>query len=578
MSHQQSLTAYVSVFIQQLIDGGVTKAVISPGSRSTPLAYLLQDHPLIDCHVNVDERSAAFYALGMAKADRMPVVLVCTSGTAAANYFPAVVEAHYARVPLIVLTADRPHELRGVGAPQAIDQLHLFGRHVKWFADMALPEDSQPVLQHVMRTAARAVAKAKDAPMGPVHLNFPFREPLSPILGEWNKNRHSLSVISHYSSEKTLRNEDFQFLSKKINESSKGIIVVGPMNSDRANQAIHQFALTTGFPVLVDPLSHLRGKLGLEGALIESYDAFLKSPAVKEKLTPDLIIRFGGMPVSKPLLQFLSPLTDTTHWLIDEGTEWRDPMSAVTDYIDCDEQAFINGLLPYLKDQKDDQWLKIWKKFNTVTVEQINNHIANGRDEGAIVGRILKTLPPNSHVFVGNSMPVRDVDTFWTRSSAPLLTVWANRGANGIDGVVSTALGMAAATKEPVYLIIGDLSMFHDLNGLLVSKQHPANLHIIILNNNGGGIFSFLPQSAEPEHFETLFGTPPSLDFTYAAQFYSLNYQLLDSIHQIEEGISALAQQKGVTLTEITTNRDENVLVHRQLWDRVAKAAEDLDE
>ncbi|TDL34166.1 2-succinyl-5-enolpyruvyl-6-hydroxy-3-cyclohexene-1-carboxylic-acid synthase [Jeotgalibacillus sp. S-D1] len=577
MSHQQSLTTYVSVFIQQLIDGGVTKAVISPGSRSTPLAYLLQDHPLIDCHVNVDERSAAFYALGMAKVDRTPVVLVCTSGTAAANYYPAVVEARYARVPLIVLTADRPHELREVGAPQAIDQIHLFGGHVKWFADMALPEGSQPVLQHVMRTAARAVAKTMDAPMGPVHLNFPFREPLSPILGQWKKHRH-FAAISHYSSEKTLGHDVFEFLSKRVNESSKGLIVVGPMNSERANQDIIQFANATGFPVLVDPLSHLRSQLSCEEVLIESYDAFLKSTAVKEKLTPDLIIRFGGMPVSKPLLQFLSPLTETGHWLIDEGTEWRDPMSSVSDYIDCNEQLFVKGLMPYLNDQKDEQWLDLWKKFNAATVEQINTHIETEQDEGAAVGLILKTLPPNSHVVVGNSMPIRDVDTFWTRTSAPSLTVWGNRGANGIDGVVSTALGIASATREPVYLIIGDLSMFHDLNGLLVSKQHPANLHIIILNNNGGGIFSFLPQSAEPEHFETLFGTPPSLDFTYAAQFYSLFYQQVESVDLIEEGIKSLTQHNGVTLTEITTNRDENVIVHRQLWDKVAKAAEDLSK
>ncbi|PPA71754.1 2-succinyl-5-enolpyruvyl-6-hydroxy-3-cyclohexene-1-carboxylic-acid synthase [Jeotgalibacillus proteolyticus] len=570
MNHQEILTNYVSAFIQQLINGGVTKAVISPGSRSTPLAYLLEDHPLIDCHVNVDERSAAFYALGMAKASGRPVVLVCTSGTAAANYFPAVVEAHYARVPLLVLTADRPHELREVGAPQAIDQLHLFGRHVKWFADMALPEESPAVLKHVTRTAARAAAKTLEAPMGPVHLNFPFREPLSPILGQWSMDAVP-QTISHFKGNKELPDSAAVSLSKKVNEISRGIIIVGPMSNDRGNEAILKFAKASGFPVLADPLSHLRKELSKEDLLIEGYDAFLKGEDAKAKLQPDLIIRFGGMPVSKPLLQFLSPLTEASHWLIDQGTDWRDPLSSVTDYIDSEEVSFVEGLLPFLKEKENQDWTESWKRVNQAAIEQIAQHIQEEKDEGAVVGQLLQALPENSHVVVGNSMPIRDVDTFLTRSASPL-TVWANRGANGIDGVVSTALGIAVETKDPVYLLIGDLSMFHDMNGLLVSKQYPVNLHIIVINNNGGGIFSFLPQAQEPKHFETLFGTPPALDFTHAAKLYSLDYQKIESVEGVTAGIQSLHDQQGVTMTEILTNREENVRVHRELWKKVQNA------
>ncbi|MGD7044364.1 2-succinyl-5-enolpyruvyl-6-hydroxy-3-cyclohexene-1-carboxylic-acid synthase [Jeotgalibacillus proteolyticus] len=574
MNHQQTLTAYVSTFIQQLVHGGVTKAVISPGSRSTPLAYLLQDHPMIDCHVNVDERSAAFYALGMAKVSRSPVVLVCTSGTAAANYYPAVVEAHYARIPLIVLTADRPHELREVGAPQAVNQLHLYGQHVKWFADMALPEDRENVLQHVVRTAIKAVAKAKDAPMGPVHLNFPFREPLSPVLGQWETvKRKPVSIVS---SKNTLSDEAADYIASQVNEAKKGIIIAGPAAEPSANRALLQLADKTGFPVLADPLSFLRSDLSDRNALIEGYDAFLKDENVKRLLAPDCIIRFGAMPVSKPLLQFIASLEEVPHLLVDQGTDWRDPSSSVTDYIDCDEKSFSEAVSSRLTGQSNSEWLALWKKINETTISEIERHIHDEKDEGAVVGRVLQSLPKNCHVMAGNSMPIRDLDTFWTRFSAPF-TLWANRGANGIDGVVSTALGIAAETKEPVYLIIGDLSLFHDLNGLLAAKQHPVNLHIIVLNNNGGGIFSFLPQAEEPLHFETLFGTPPSLDFSHAAKLYSLFYQKLESIEEVQSGLNQLIKEKGVTLTEIQTDRNENVHGHRALWAKVKAAVNGMN-
>ncbi|KIL45553.1 2-succinyl-5-enolpyruvyl-6-hydroxy-3-cyclohexene-1-carboxylic-acid synthase [Jeotgalibacillus campisalis] len=570
MSHQETLTLYVSTFIQQLIHGGVTKAVISPGSRSTPLAYLLQDHPQIDCHVNVDERSAAFYALGMAKVSGRPVVLVCTSGTAAANYYPAVVEAHYARIPLLVLTADRPHELREVGAPQAINQIHLFGQHVKWFSDMAIPEDRDSVIQHVSRSAVKALAKAMDAPMGPVHLNFPFREPLSPVLGQW-KTAQTQTPVSIMTGEKTISEKDAVRLSKQVNEAEKGMIIAGPTNDPHATQALLNLADKTGFPLLADPLSHLRSELYESNALIEGYDAFLKSDEIKKLLKPDFIIRFGAMPVSKPLLQFLSPLNDVPHLLVDQGTDWRDPLSSVTEYIDCDEKNISEAISSRADRDPAIAWLDLWKKINQTSIEEIERHTQNEKDEGAVIGRILRSLPANCHVMAGNSMPIRDLDTFWTRHAGPF-TLWANRGANGIDGVVSAALGIAAETMEPVYLIIGDLSLFHDLNGLLVAKQHPVNLHIIVLNNNGGGIFSFLPQAAEPVHFETLFGTPPSLDFSHAAKLYSLFYQKLESIEDVEAGIEGLQNEKGVTITEILTDRNENVQVHRALWEKVKAA------
>ncbi|KIL43951.1 2-succinyl-5-enolpyruvyl-6-hydroxy-3-cyclohexene-1-carboxylic-acid synthase [Jeotgalibacillus soli] len=573
MSHQQTLTTFVATFVQQLHKGGVKRAVISPGSRSTPLAYVLQEHPLIECHVNVDERSAAFYALGMAKKTGEPVVLLCTSGTAAANYYPAVVEARYARIPLLVLTADRPHELREVGAPQAIDQIHLFGHHVKWFADMALPEDSNAVLNYVRRIATRAIAKSLEAPYGPVHLNFPFREPLIPDLDGAFEELQEVRTISLYRGEKAISKDQARELAVTVNSSEKGIIVVGPMDSPHVKDELIQFAKRTGYPVLVDPLSHLRSALKEESLLIESYDAFLRLKDLINRLKPDLIIRFGGMPVSKPLTQFLQAHKAAEHWLVDKGTEWRDPISTVTSYIESDDAAFINGLLPFLKDRTYGSWQSFWQDINAVTVHEIGQYVMNERDEGAIVGRILRQLPVGSQLVVGNSMPIRDVDTFWTREASSL-SIWANRGANGIDGVVSTALGISSVSEEPVYLLIGDLSFFHDLNGLLVSKQHANNLRIIVLNNNGGGIFSYLPQSSEPKHFETLFGTPTELDFEHAARLYGASYERVIDPEQLDAALQAQSEVRGVSIIEVMTNRDENVLTHRSLWRSVQSAVE----
>ncbi|TFD98143.1 2-succinyl-5-enolpyruvyl-6-hydroxy-3-cyclohexene-1-carboxylic-acid synthase [Jeotgalibacillus sp. R-1-5s-1] len=570
MNHQDQLTEYVSTFIEQLYQSGVTRAVISPGSRSTPLAYLLEAHPLIETHINVDERSAAFYALGMAKASGKPVAIVCTSGTAAANYFPAVVEATYARVPLIVLTADRPHELRANGAPQAIDQIHLYGHHVKWFYDMPLPDADSAVLRYTGRIAAKAAAKADAHPKGPVHLNFPFREPLIPRLDSYSE-KHVVADVFHAS--KQLSDEQLSVLAKKLNDSSKGLIIAGPMESESSLNDLIAFSKKMGYPILADPLSGLRSRMQKHATVIETYDAFLKDVWIKEMLEPDLIIRVGGMPVSKALSQYLQGC-DAEQWLIDEGAEWRDPISAATSYIESSIHSFTKVCDKVTTTHSND-WLKRWQELNSAAEIEIAHYISEQMDEGAAVGALIQSLPAGSHLVAGNSMPIRDVDTFWIRG-ANAIHLWANRGANGIDGVVSTALGIAAVKNEPVYLLIGDLSMFHDLNGLLVAKQHKSHLQIIVMNNNGGGIFSFLPQAKEPAHFETLFGTPPSLDFEQAASFYGIDYQRCKTKDELKNALDGGSDR--LKLTEVLTNRDENVIAHRKLWQTVGTACRSVLE
>jgi len=514
MNHQESLTAYIAAIVSELIFTGVTDVVVSPGSRSTPMAMIMAEHPELKVHIHVDERSAAFFALGMAKALNKPVAILCTSGTAAANYFPAIVEARYARVPLIVLTADRPHELREVGAPQAIDQIHLYGKHVKWFAEMALPEKSDEILRYARTICARAVAIASSAPAGPVHLNFPFREPLIPKMDNQLFQLHERpnGYVKVHNGELTIADEQFQEIAEKLSSISRGVIVCGNMADDVFPESVNRLAEKLNFPILADPLSQLRsGKHSLEN-IIETYDTFLRNEDAKTLLKPDVILRFGAMPISKALTIFLKESGSADQYVIDGGGGWRDPSSLSTNMIFCNESLFCEKLLKYTAEKSASDFLSDWKNINHLTKE----HMTSLKDitelsEGKLFYQLADMLPEDATLFVGNSMPIRDLDSFFLNNNKSI-RVMANRGANGIDGTVSTALG-AALNSPSLYLVLGDLTFFHDLNGLIAAKLYNININIILVNNNGGGIFSFLPQSEHPKHFELLFGTPLGIDF-----------------------------------------------------------------
>lgn len=572
MKHQEALTKYLAEFIQEMSSSGIEDVIISPGSRSTPLAMLIAEHPKLNYHINIDERSAAFFALGMAKQTRKPVALLCTSGTAAANYFPAIVEAKLARVPLIVLTADRPHELREIGAPQAIDQLHLYGRHVKWFAEVALPEIEKEMIDYVRITASRAISISKQAPAGPVHLNFPIREPLIPILDPSpfdDPNRESsISVIQGNS---FLRTEEMDNLCNRLQNIEKGLIVCGVMDHPSFVESILSLAEKLGYPIVADPLSQLRSGHFSGDLIIDSYDAILKELRNDDKIRPDIILRFGGMPVSKPLTQFMKKLRETDQYIIEDGNEWRDPIKAGTRMIYCEEATFCSELSKRLNKNSVSNWLTMWQDLNNIARNTIIHEIGDIQelDEGKIVLELGKRMPENSHLFVGNSMPIRDIDTFF-HSNQLNIRILANRGANGIDGVVSSALG-ASMYGEPMFLLIGDLSFFHDLNGLLAAKMHQLNINIIVINNNGGGIFSYLPQSSEPKHFEELFGTPTDLEFEYAVRMYNGDYKKVANWDEFHYAIGEAIKTKGLNVIEVPTNRDKNVEVHRKMWKHVSE-------
>lgn len=575
MKTSDSLTRFVASFVDELTRLGVKKAVISPGSRSTPLAMLMAEHPELSCYMNIDERSAGFFALGLAKENKKPVVLVCTSGTAAANYYPAIVEARYSRVPLIVLTADRPHELRDVGAPQAIDQIQLYGNYPKWFVDVALPEEIAGMYRYVRTIAGRAVAASTSQPAGVVHLNFPFREPLVPNLGLsnlWEMEDDRSSYLHTTIGQPELSIQQVQAVSNFMNGVTKGLIICGEQNDPAFSSAVKKLSDKLKFPILADPLSQLRSGKGDKQGIIEGYDSILKDNDIMNALKPDLIIRFGPMPVSKPLMLMLKNNPDITQIIVDPSEEYRDPTLNASHMVVCNHTTFCEGLLGNLEETVSNTYYDNWILSNQVFQDMIEHELANINDlfEGKIVRELQHVLPDSSRLVVGNSMPIRDVDTFF-RNTDKDICVLANRGANGIDGVVSTALGISAVSADPTFLLIGDLSFFHDLNGLLAAKMNHLDMTVILVNNDGGGIFSFLPQSNEEKHFETLYGTPIGIDFSKAVEMYQGEYVKINSWADLRIYFQEKWSKKGLKVVEIETNRTTRVKIHRDLLDHVSQ-------
>lgn len=569
MTDGKTLAIYTGHFVDELYHSGVNDVVICPGSRSTPLAMTVAEHPEIKVWMQVDERSAAYFALGMAKAERKPVAILCSSGTAAANFFPAVVEARQARVPLIVLTADRPHELRDVGAPQAVDQIKLYGSYVKWFSEMALPESSEEMVRYARTAAGRAAANARSAPSGPVHLNFPFREPLVPDFEmDFRKVRSSVSVWDAVQKpEPSVINQ----LASDLEGIENGLIVCGPQDEPGLPQAIACLAEKLQYPILADPLSQLRSGTHELKWVIDGYDAFLRDEQVAAGFAPEVILRFGAMPVSKSFLLYIKRHPQCRLIVIDDEG-WREPTQLAADFFLSDSVSFCQALeCEVSHKQTQSNWADTWLKLNEITQEIVAQHgVTESLSEGHVFAELAAILPRESVVYSGNSMPVRDLDTFFMKNQRQIRTM-ANRGANGIDGVVSSALG-ASASGLPLVLVIGDLSFYHDLNGLLAAKLHRLNMTIVLINNNGGGIFSFLPQAGHPKHFENLFGTPTDLDFRKAVEMYGGSFCSVKDWQQFRNELEKGYTSKGLNVIEVRTERDENTRLHRMIWEQVSQA------
>lgn len=574
MNHTETLTRYVANFVDELITNGIRHVVISPGSRSTPLSLAFAEHDGVKEWVIIDERSAGFFALGLAKQKQSAVALVCTSGSAAANYFPAVVEAYHSRVPLVVLTADRPHELRDVGAPQAIDQLKLYGSFTKWFHEMALPEATADMLNYARRNAARAVYIAEEGNPGPVQLNFPFREPLPLDFslediwenGSSDRKNQTAPIIG----KKQLTEEQLAEFLQRLTGLEKGLIVCGPqVDGEILPEKLAALSEKWTLPILADPLSQLRHGPHRKENIIETYDALLKNEKVREQMKPDFIIRFGAMPVSKSYLFYMKENKDVPQFVVESDQGYREPTGNVTDFIYADPVDFCDALLEMEAPRFSEAWLERWQQMNT----NAKKHLTSGNDakltEGDAVRALSEVIPEQSILYVGNSMPIRDVDTFFLNDEKKI-SILGNRGANGIDGTISSAAGAAASGKR-VTLVIGDLAFFHDMNGLHPIKHYGFDMTILLINNNGGGIFSFLPQAEDKKHFEALFGTPLHLDFRKAAELYGAEYTVSETEKDLKNALQASYGRRGLSIIEVQTDREENVRWHREKWRRIAE-------
>ena len=572
--------AYTGAFVQEMARAGVRHVCISPGSRSAPLALAIANQRALKSWTHIDERSGAFFALGLARALGEPVALVCTSGTAAANFFPAIVEARSAGVPLIVLTADRPPELRDVGAAQTIDQNRLYGAHAKWFVEVALPEATPEMIRYARALAGRAVARAVESPSGPVHLNFPFREPLVPKAGSelrivegrgdgrpWVKVTRSRHVLD---------DEGARNFASRLSRAERPMIVCGPQMDSELAKPLSQLARAIAAPILADPLSQVRWGSHDRDCVVDRYDAFLRHEPTASTLAPDLIVRIGGTPTSKALLQFLERQQAAPLIVIAES-QWPDPSLLAEEMVRADPAATCAQLAKIIpaNANRDGEWLARWIDADRITRNALDQYSCTLGEafEGAALSDVAAALPDGATLFVSSSMPVRDLDAF-AGGDKRNLRVLSNRGANGIDGVVSAALGAAAAmqSNEPLVLVIGDLALYHDMNGLLASKVHGIDATIVVLNNDGGGIFSFLPQAEHPEHFEKLFGTPHGLDFEPVAAVYHAAYQRAHDSQSLRRCVRDGISRRGLQMIEVKTERKRNVELHREAWKSVASA------
>ncbi|HIW13044.1 MAG TPA: 2-succinyl-5-enolpyruvyl-6-hydroxy-3-cyclohexene-1-carboxylic-acid synthase [Candidatus Salinicoccus stercoripullorum] len=548
MSHQKALTKQVFTLIDVLWSYGMEEVVISPGSRSTPIAIAAELHPSIRTHVHPDERSAAFFALGLAKAERNPVGLICTSGTAAANYTPAIAEAGLSHIPLIALTADRPHELREIGAPQSISQNNMYSNYVKFFTELPLA-DTHKSLENLIESKMLQCSRFFTGPnTGPVHVNIPVREPSMPDVKMndlFNRKKKALP--------------DYKMADESMNPfQGTGLLLIGETREDVSG--IGGIIDRENLTVIIDPRQHLRKFMKnavthhdlIFNALSEAQYSFIEENV-------DFILRVGEPLTSKAANKFLSS-TNVPQYVLSELQEVKTyPVAPVATYIgnvpDTLERIGFSGGKPDFK-----KWMT---HIDDSVTRFIDENISGFTDEGRFTYDIIQKTEPATNFFLSSSMPIRDVERYDTLN---VHSIYSNRGANGIDGVVSTALGMAMG--RPVTLIIGDVALYHDMNGLLMSRLEGIDINIIVFNNNGGGIFSFLPQYADKDHFERLFGTPLDIDFSHAAALYDFDHVCITDVGELDMG---LLNRSGRNMIEIKTDRDKNLLEHQKLKEEIGK-------
>ena len=580
------MNEYIAALVDEFYQLGVRHAVFSPGSRSTTMAMLFKEHEGFETYMNIDERSASFMALGIAKAHKEPTVLVCTSGSAVAHYLPAILEAQYTGIPLIVLSADRPHTLLHVGAPQTVDQHKIFGTAVNYFEELAVPQESH-YYTYPRQVARKAYMKAMDTKKGPVHINVPLFEPLVPELSRnhFEAGRSSFKVVKpNYSSvfgcdnrnnlthinnviDVAHNNDSTKEINDLLERYERILILAGPQIDVDEADMIRSFGEALQAPIFADPLSNVRG-CDTSKVVISTYDALLAGQALWHELKPDCVIQFGQIVVSKRVQQMIASWTDVEYIEVNPTMDSMNPTGKTTIHMQASIDVFthLHG-----KNNSSDTYLNIWRRLDQAGKKQLSTAIDEPHCfEGRTIRELQKQIPEDGQIFVANSMTIRDFDYFWFSGEAKAV-LYGNRGVNGIDGTISTALGLAV-NGRPTYLVTGDLSLFHDLNGLAVAKTHNLNLTIILHNNDGGGIFEYLPQKGT-KHFDYLFSTSQGLDYSGAAKLYGCGYTKISSPDELSSVLAKIGQESGVHIIEIPTNREYS----RELHKKYTKVSVDME-
>ena len=568
---------WADLIVEELLRCGVSFFCVAPGSRSTPLIAALAANEKAHSLIHFDERGTAFAALGHARATGRPAAWITTSGTAVANGLPAVVEAATDGVPMVLLTADRPPELRQTGANQTIDQPDIFGDYVRWRFDLPAPDPGiDPAM--VLTTVDQAAYRAGRAPQGPVHLNLMFREPFLSgpedvdVLSGPSSWIESGGPYTRYAATKPAVDEmEVHRLWETLRPVKRGLVVAGRLASRKQGEAVLRLADALGWPLLPDIGSQVR--LGAEG-LVAHYDALLAGDSFAQAHAPGAVVHVGGRAISRRLEQFLARSRPDPYVVVRENPFRLDPAHRVTHSVEANVLDFCAALARTATEDPpamDPTWAESWREASEEVGRYLDG-ISSGEPNEPLVARVLsRNIPPDHGLVVASSMPVRDLDTYAATGGAPV-PVAANRGASGIDGTVATAAGFARGLGRPVTLLIGDLALLHDLNSLAMLRE--IHVVVVILNNDGGGIFSFLPVARHEEFFEPYFGTPQGVSFEPAAKMFGLGYELPATTEEFVEAYGSACARGTSTLIEVKTDRKENVALHRRVLEEVAARVE----
>jgi 2-succinyl-5-enolpyruvyl-6-hydroxy-3-cyclohexene-1-carboxylate synthase len=542
---------YAKQIVHHLVQQGVRRVCIAPGSRSTPLAYAFSQEDRLEKIIHFDERGVGFNAYGYAKGSKTPVAILATSGTAAANFFPAVIEAYKEEVPLIIITADRPPELRDCGGNQTCDQVKIFGTHVRWYFEIPCPETAVPD-GFVGTTIAQAVYRATHTPRGPVHLNVLFREPF------FSETQDEILPSTHYeTSHLCLSTSAVEQWAKKLAACERGVIIAGSLSTPRSLKSIFSLAEQLDWPILPDITSGLRSE-GVHQNTIPYFDMVLK---ITPHLRPDCILHFGDRLVSKPLMQWIQRSAPPLYAMVVDHPDRHDPTHTLTHRIQSDPTLFCEQLLSWLP--RRISWLNTWKTISQVVEGHVDDFIPSASEPGLI--RFLHHhLPPHYALFFANSMPVRDAEMFFFPRfhRAP---IFGKRGTSGIDGNIAAVAGLAEGCQRPVVAVIGDLTALHDLTSLPLLQKSKVPVILLIVNNYGGGIFSFLPVAEKKEVFEEYVATAHGWKFEEAAKMFHLPYLSMTDPSQL----TRVFREEKSMIVEFKTNRAENYALHQSIEEKI---------